>query len=100
MDVERKRTNTVAPYPPCREEEGELLREATEKGVVNVARYYHHETVHVGGSEDDVNGNVRKGLDIMKVSNAFRIASVSKTGQDAPTKYVWNIDRKFAEEQK
>jgi hypothetical protein len=25
-----------------REEEGELLREATEKGVVNVARYYHH----------------------------------------------------------
>jgi len=25
-----------------REEEGELLREATVKGVVNVARYYHH----------------------------------------------------------
>jgi hypothetical protein len=59
--------------PACR-----LLREATEKGVVNVARYYHHETVHVGGSEDDVNGNVRKGLDIMKASNWFRIASASK----------------------
>ncbi len=63
---------------PEREEEGELLREATEKGVVNVARYYHHETVHVGGSEDDINGNVRKGLDIMKASNAFQIASASK----------------------
>jgi len=63
---------------PEREEEGELLREATEKGVVNVARYYHHETVHVGGSEDDVNGNVRKGLDIMRASNAFRIGSASK----------------------
>jgi hypothetical protein len=62
---------------PEREEEGELLREATEKGVVNVARYYHHETVHVGGSEDDVNGNVRKGLDILKASNAFRIVSAS-----------------------
>jgi len=30
---------------PEREEEGELLREATEKDVVNVARYFHHETV-------------------------------------------------------
>ena len=29
---------------PEREEEGELLREATEKGVMNVARYYHHES--------------------------------------------------------
>jgi Ni/Co efflux regulator RcnB len=46
--------------------------------VINVTRYYHHETVHVGGSENDVNGNIRKGLDIMKTSNAFRIASASK----------------------
>ncbi|KAH0562855.1 hypothetical protein GP486_002528 [Trichoglossum hirsutum] len=54
-----------------REEEGELLRDATEKGVVNVARYYHHETVRVGGRDDDINGNVRKGLDIMKGTDAF-----------------------------
>ncbi|KAI9856816.1 MAG: hypothetical protein M1813_008753 [Trichoglossum hirsutum] len=54
-----------------REEEGELLREATEKGVVNVARYYHHETVHVGGKEDDISGNVRKGLAIKKATDAF-----------------------------
>ncbi|KAF9730065.1 hypothetical protein PMIN01_11998 [Paraphaeosphaeria minitans] len=39
---------------PERDEEGELLREATEKGVVNAARYYHHETVHVGSQEDDI----------------------------------------------
>ena len=32
---------------PEREEEGELLREATDRGVVNVARYYHHEIVRV-----------------------------------------------------
>lgn len=43
-----------------------------------MARYCHHETVHVGGSEDDINRNVRKGLDIMKASNAFQIASASK----------------------
>lgn len=30
---------------PERDQEGELLREATEKKVENVARYYHHETV-------------------------------------------------------
>jgi hypothetical protein len=63
---------------PEREEEGELLRKATEKGVVNMARYYHHETVHVGGSENDINENIRKELDITKASNAFRIASASK----------------------
>ncbi|KAF7856270.1 hypothetical protein EAF04_009798 [Stromatinia cepivora] len=52
-----------------REEEGELLREATDKGVVNVARYYYHETVRVLGMDDDVRNNVRKGLDIMKAEN-------------------------------
>lgn len=52
-----------------REEEGELLREATNKGVVNVARYYHHETVRVLGTDDDVRSNFRKGLDIMKAEN-------------------------------
>lgn len=52
-----------------RDEEGELVREATEKGVVNVARYYHHETVHVGGQEDDIRENVRRGLDVTKATN-------------------------------
>ncbi|KAF1358632.1 hypothetical protein EJ07DRAFT_122543 [Lizonia empirigonia] len=54
---------------PEREEEGELLREATEKDVVNVARYFHHETVRVGGQDDDIRTNVRKGLDITKATN-------------------------------
>ena len=51
---------------PEREEEGELLREATGKGVINVARYYHHETVSVNGKEDDVRDNVRRGLDVTR----------------------------------
>jgi hypothetical protein len=54
---------------PEREEEGKLLREATEKDVVNVARYYHHETVRVGGQDDDICANVRKGLDITRATN-------------------------------
>jgi hypothetical protein len=38
---------------PEREEEGALLRKATEKGVVNVARYFHHETVQVDGQVEE-----------------------------------------------
>lgn len=54
---------------PEREEEGDLLREATGKRVKNVARYFHHETVRVGGQNDDIRANVRKGLDITKATN-------------------------------
>ena len=52
-----------------RDEEGELLREATEKGVANVARYYHHETVRVRGADDDIQQNIRKGLDVTEAAN-------------------------------
>lgn len=52
-----------------RAEEGEMLREATNKGVTNVARYYHHQTVQVLGTDDDVQSNVRKGLDITTAEN-------------------------------
>lgn len=54
---------------PERDEEGEWLQEAAEKQVVNVARYYHHETVCVGGEDDDICNNVRKGLDITTATN-------------------------------
>ena len=52
-----------------RDEEGELLQEATEKGVINVARYYHHETVRVRGAKDDVRSSVRQALDVTKAEN-------------------------------
>ncbi|RVD83929.1 uncharacterized protein DFL_005701 [Arthrobotrys flagrans] len=54
---------------PEREEEGELLRKATDEGVVNVARYYYHETVRVRGEVDNIQGNVRGGLDITEATN-------------------------------
>ena len=47
-------------------EEGELLKEAAEKGVVNVARYYHHETVLVGGRADEIQDGVRGGWTSMR----------------------------------
>ncbi|KAK4243176.1 hypothetical protein C7999DRAFT_44951 [Corynascus novoguineensis] len=52
-----------------RDDEGGLLREATSKGTVHVARYYHHETVRVRNADDDVRNNVRKGLDVTKAMN-------------------------------
>jgi len=52
-----------------RDIEGELLREATSKGVIRVARYYYHETVRVRDADDDVQSNVRRGLDITKAIN-------------------------------
>ncbi|KAF2174352.1 hypothetical protein K469DRAFT_614801, partial [Zopfia rhizophila CBS 207.26] len=55
-----------------RPEEGLLLKEATEAGVKNVARYYHHETVHTGGEVDDVRHNVRKGLSNTGGRNPFQ----------------------------
>ncbi|KAL2168365.1 hypothetical protein VTG60DRAFT_7343 [Thermothelomyces hinnuleus] len=55
-----------------RDDEGGLLREATGKGAVHVARYYHHETVRVRDAVDDVRNNVRKGLDVMKATNYWQ----------------------------
>lgn len=53
-------------------EEGLLLKEATEAGVKNVARYYYHETVRIGGRVDDVLDNVRKGLSDTAGRNPFQ----------------------------
>ncbi|KAI6372627.1 hypothetical protein MCOR31_003618 [Pyricularia oryzae] len=52
-----------------REEKGDLLQEATAKGVVNVARHYHHYTVQIHGMDDDIRNNVRKGLEITTATN-------------------------------
>jgi hypothetical protein len=37
--------------------------------VVNVARYYYHETVHVNGKVDNTRENVRRGLDVTQSTN-------------------------------
>ncbi|KAK6955896.1 hypothetical protein Daesc_003542 [Daldinia eschscholtzii] len=71
---------------PERDVEGELLREVTEKGVCNVARYYHHETVYVNNNVDDVKHGIRNGLDITKASNysaqSLNTPRISQNSQD------------------
>ncbi|KAI0912631.1 hypothetical protein F4823DRAFT_580547 [Ustulina deusta] len=52
-----------------RDEEGELLQQVTRQEVTNVARHYYHETVCLQDKYDDIQANVRKGLDITRASN-------------------------------
>ncbi|KAK1142575.1 hypothetical protein N8T08_007551 [Aspergillus melleus] len=66
---------------PERGEEGQLLHEATEKGVVNVARYYYHETVLVNGNADNIYNNVRRGLDVTQSTN-YKPARAPPTASD------------------
>ncbi|GAO19935.1 hypothetical protein UVI_02043610 [Ustilaginoidea virens] len=54
---------------PERHEEGEILREVTDKGVINVARDYYPETVRVRGMNDNVLQNIRQRLDMATASN-------------------------------
>ena len=37
--------------------------------MVNIARYYYHEMVYIGGKEDNIYNNVYKGLDIIRAIN-------------------------------
>ncbi|KAF3346064.1 mRNA export factor rsm1 [Verticillium dahliae VDG2] len=52
-----------------RDDEGDLLSEVTEKGATNVARHYHHQTVQIREMDDDIQNNVRRGLDITAATN-------------------------------
>ena len=61
-----------------RPEEGELIKEATSKGVRNIARYYHHETVQIDEKNDDTIGNVRGGLMRTCGRTTFRQKSFNK----------------------
>ncbi|KAF2844618.1 hypothetical protein T440DRAFT_523364 [Plenodomus tracheiphilus IPT5] len=74
---------------PERGEEGRLLHEATDKDVVNVARYFHHETVCVGGKDDTIRGNVRRGLDVTKATN-YQLEST----MPPPSTTVHSLSRK------
>ncbi|KAI1804094.1 hypothetical protein F4811DRAFT_562087 [Daldinia bambusicola] len=52
-----------------RGEDGELLPETTNNNVINIGRYYHHYTVQVHGTDNDMRSNVRERLDIMMARN-------------------------------
>jgi len=71
---------------PERDEEGEYLLEAIKSEVNHVARYYHHETVRVGGEDDNIVDNVRKGLDIREAENAYKIIAKIKKEEEKKKK--------------
>ncbi|KAK2020570.1 hypothetical protein LX32DRAFT_716391 [Colletotrichum zoysiae] len=81
---------------PERDEEGDLVSEATDKGVVNVVRYYHHETVQVHKMGDDIYDNVPRGLDVTTAIN-YRPGRRMRPGHtvtDAPWKGRSRFSRK------
>ena len=66
-----------------RPEEGELIREVTLHSA-NVAQYYHHETVQCSNKDDDILGNVRRGM--MKTCGRRTFTQRSNT-QPSASKY-------------
>ena len=79
---------------PERDEEGEYLLEAAESEVDHVARYYHHETVRVGGKDDNIADNIRKGLQVTEADNAYKI--IAKKKKDEKMKKDDGLHRSMA----
>ncbi|EFP74328.2 FunK1 1 [Puccinia graminis f. sp. tritici CRL 75-36-700-3] len=52
--------------PKDRREEGVMLRDVTENNVPHVARYHHHEDVHVAGNSVDIESHVRRGANFQE----------------------------------
>ena len=52
-----------------------MLREVIDNKVVNVARYYHHETVVVRGQDDNIRATVRQSLDVTRATN-YKLESI------------------------
>ncbi|POW14547.1 hypothetical protein PSHT_07357 [Puccinia striiformis] len=48
--------------PEHQRAEGDMLRDVTEKNVPHVARYYHHQDVHMAGRRVDIQSHVRGGI--------------------------------------
>jgi hypothetical protein len=61
-----------------RPHEGELLKEATRKGVVNVARYFHHETVIPAMEADGTRSNDGESQDSMDTSDDHPIRELRR----------------------
>jgi hypothetical protein len=57
---------------------------ALEGDESKTPRHYHHETVCVDVTIDDINVNVRKGLDITKATNQCQPSSTHRTPEGMP----------------
>ncbi|KAL6790750.1 hypothetical protein J3E68DRAFT_429348 [Trichoderma sp. SZMC 28012] len=70
---------------PERDDEGEILRQITQQGMINVAGYYHHETVCIRDANDDIRDSVRTGLDIAAAAAAAATADGVTTPDSTAT---------------
>ena len=79
-----------------REEKGKLLYKILKKGVVNIAKYYHHKTVCVGGQDNNI-FNICKGLNITKATN-YKLKGLimppKLTKMQGSIKKDWNFNKK------
>ncbi|KUI74461.1 hypothetical protein VM1G_10182 [Cytospora mali] len=68
-----------------RQEEGDLLQQASIRGVTNIAKYYYHETVQVNGQDDDIL-NIRNRLDLSRSLKTWPLRShkVSRGSNTVP----------------
>jgi hypothetical protein len=64
--------------------------------MVNVARYYHLGTVCVRGKDDDIEGNVQKGLDITTAENYGLERSVLSPSPSTTSDPVRHLRRRLA----
>ncbi|KAL6819802.1 hypothetical protein V8C40DRAFT_281140 [Trichoderma camerunense] len=73
-----------------RDDEGEILREVTQEGMINVARYYYHETIRIRDADDDIRNSVRTGLDITIAVAPTTTADAATTPESAATTVMAN----------
>ena len=83
-----------------RPEEGDLIQEATRKGVRNIAQYYHHETVQVNQKDDDIFANVRGGVMQTGGRTKFRERGIIESQATASTSPDKAITSQSQEKQK
>ena len=63
--------------------------------MVNIARYYHHKIVYIGGKEDNIYNNICKGLDITKAIN-YKLGDLIMPPRPAGVKISIREGRNFS----
>jgi hypothetical protein len=79
--------------PVCQTEEGVMLCNVTEQKTHHVARYHHHEDVHVASERVDIESHVRGGIDF-KNGQKIQTTGVSVDPQ-VPNDFINRVHRRL-----
>ncbi|KAA1076763.1 hypothetical protein PGT21_018243 [Puccinia graminis f. sp. tritici] len=74
--------------------EGHMLRDVTTRCVPNVARYHHHEDVHVDSKIVDIKSYVREDLEFMKCKK-IQTCSQSDHAQEPKNLFINRVHRRL-----